>query len=575
MSREGDISTIFLVLRRLRRPLITLIVIFSIGVLGLTLVPGPVGDDGETTRISFFHAFYFISFTATTIGFGEIPETFSEQQRLWVIFCIYLSVVGWAIFITALLRLSQDDNLRKAILNSQFGREVRNLQEPFYLVCGYGETGHRICTALDRLGLRAVVVEIDASQLADIEHQRYRSDVPGLVADAANPEKLRLAGLTHRYCRGVIALTNDDAANLAVAISARLLAPNLPVLARAETRDTAANMLSFNTQHVINPFQKFGDYLSLAMHSPAAYHLLVWLTGLPGTTIIRHRDPPRGHWILCGFGNFGRSLAEAIAREGLQVTVIDLLPERQAEPHDAGFHWIRGDGTGAATLTEAGIENAAGIIAATASDVDNLSIAVTARQLNGKAFVVLRQNSVINRPLIEAFEADITMVPSEVVAQECLAILTTPLLAPFLDALHGADEAWCSDLLDQLSERFGEQVPEVWSIRLNLAETPALYRLLMQGQTIKLCDIFRDPAQRASTLNCQALQLDRDDDDRLLLPGCETALRPGDELLLVGDRSAHRDLELSLSNEHTLLYVLTGKDLPGGWVWERLSALRN
>src|SRR5690606_2620329 len=343
------------------------------------------------------------------------------------------------------------------------------------------------------------------------------------------------------YCRGVIALTNDDAANLAVAISARLLAPNLPVLARAETRDTAANMLSFNTQHVINPFQKFGDYLSLAMHSPAAYHLLVWLTGLPGTTIIRHRDPPRGHWILCGFGNFGRSLAEAIAREGLQVTVIDLLPERQAEPHDAGFHWIRGDGTGAATLTEAGIENAAGIIAATASDVDNLSIAVTARQLNGKAFVVLRQNSVINRPLIEAFEADITMVPSEVVAQECLAILTTPLLAPFLDALHGADEAWCSDLLDQLSERFGEQVPEVWSIRLNLAETPALYRLLMQGQTIKLCDIFRDPAQRASTLNCQALQLDRDDDDRLLLPGCETALRPGDELLLVGDRSAHRD----------------------------------
>src|SRR5690606_11952322 len=109
----------------------------------------------------------------------------------------------------------------------------------------------------------------------------------------ANPEKLRLAGLTHRYCRGVIALTNDDAANLAVAISARLLAPNLPVLARAETRDTAANMLSFNTQHVINPFQKFGDYLSLAMHAPAAYHLLVWLTGLPGTTIIRHRDPPR------------------------------------------------------------------------------------------------------------------------------------------------------------------------------------------------------------------------------------------------------------------------------------------
>jgi voltage-gated potassium channel len=53
-------STIFLVMRRMRAPLITLIVIFSVSVVGLTLIPG-IGPDGQPARISLFEAFYFMS----------------------------------------------------------------------------------------------------------------------------------------------------------------------------------------------------------------------------------------------------------------------------------------------------------------------------------------------------------------------------------------------------------------------------------------------------------------------------------------------------------------------------------
>ena len=58
-------DAIFLVLRRMRTPLVVLVAIFSISVFGLALIPG---KDGQ--RISPFDAFYFISYTATTIGFG-------------------------------------------------------------------------------------------------------------------------------------------------------------------------------------------------------------------------------------------------------------------------------------------------------------------------------------------------------------------------------------------------------------------------------------------------------------------------------------------------------------------------
>ena len=107
-------ATIFLVLRRMRSPLITVIVIFAISTLGLTLIPGQDAD-GNPHRVSFLHAFYVVSYTATTIGFGELPDPFTEAQRLWVTIIIYLSVFGWAYTIGSLLTLLQDRSFRQAL----------------------------------------------------------------------------------------------------------------------------------------------------------------------------------------------------------------------------------------------------------------------------------------------------------------------------------------------------------------------------------------------------------------------------------------------------------------------------
>lgn len=559
-------SIFFLIMRRLRAPLIMLITIMAVSVLGLTIAPG-VDADGNPARMSFFHALYVMSYTATTIGFGEIPFTFSDQQRLWITICIYMSVIGWAYTIGTVFSLLSDRNLQQAIRTQRFLRAVRRLREPFYLVCGYGETGRLICDALDRLGYRAVVLERDEAKVGEIELQSYHADIPALCADASNPEILEYAGLRHPHCIGVIALTNDDSANLAIAIGARLLAPRIPALCRAESPETAANMASFGTRHIINPFEKFSEYLGLALHSPAAWHLLTWLTGLPGSTVERHRDPPHGDWIICGHGRFGRMLTRVMAQESVPVTIID----RQA-PTTPQARWVQGDGTGAPALEEAGVRQAAGIVAATSNDVDNLSIAVTARELNPGLFVVLRQNHYANHALFDAFECDVNVIPSQIIAHECLAILTTPLLVPFLQEMKQRDEAWCNGLLERLTARFGWDVPAVWSVRLNAMQAPALYRRLMKGQLIRLSDILRAPEARETALACEVLYMLRDDDDHLTTPAGDTRIRAGDELLFVGTNAARRAIGLSLSNDHALEYVLTGKNLPGGWIWEKFAA---
>jgi len=325
-------------------------------------------------------------------------------------------------------------------------------------------------------------------------------------------------------------------------------------------------MASFGTRHIINPFERFSETLALSLHAPKASQLLGWLTGVPGSEVEQRRDPPRGQWIVCGHGRFGRQMVSAMDSEAVPVTIIDL------DPKPDGVHrWVQGDGTGAESLRRAGVETATGIVCGTSSDTDNLSIAVTARDLNRELFVILRQNHESNRALFDAFDADITVVPSRVIGHECIAILSTPLLVPFLDEVRARDEDWCGTQLDRLTDRLGWTVPEIRSERINLSRAPALYRRLMKGQTVTLDMLLRSPSDRARRLDCEVLFLDRDDDDHVLMPAPDATIRAGDELLLAGSRAALNDIGLIIANEHTLAYILTGEDLPGGWVWEKLA----
>jgi len=561
-------SSLLLTLRRLRAPIILLVGIFAVGMTGLVLIPG-ADASGQPVRMSLFQAFYFTSYTASTIGFGELPYPFTDRQRLWVTVIIYASVVGWAYLLANLLALGRDKAVGRAIEEKRFRRSVAALVEPFYLICGFGETGSLIAHALDRRNRRFVVLEIDEAREQEIDLMDFRQAPIALAADARLPANLEAAGLRKDNCRGVLALTNDDHANLAVAMAVRLLEPHLPVLARAMTRDTAANMASFGTDHIINPFARFGEQLALAISAPANYRLLTWLTALPGTPLGEEVAPPRGAWVVCGYGAFGREVVQAFHAQGLEVTVID--PEA---PDDPEVPVVRGTGTEAAPLVEAGIRTAVGIVAGTNDDVNNLSIVVTARELNPGLFTIARQNLQANRSLFEAFDADMTMVSSQLIAAECLAVVRAPLLVPFLARVRGHDEDWARAVTSGLQQVIGELSPAIWSVTLNISEAPAIYRLLMQGGHVRAGDLSRKPAQRDERLALVPLMLQRAD-AAVELPDEDFELKPGDQLLFAGRGEARDRQQLLLHNEAVRDYVVTGTDTATSWLWQRLRAGRS
>ena len=140
-------NVISLLLRRMRLPLIVLITTYAVAVLGLTLIPG-VDDQGNPWRMDFFHATYFVSFLGSTIGFGEIPYPFTGAQRMWTTFTIYAAVVSWLYAIGTILTVIQDQGFRRVLAFSSFTRKVRRMQEPFYIVCGYGDASRLLVREL-------------------------------------------------------------------------------------------------------------------------------------------------------------------------------------------------------------------------------------------------------------------------------------------------------------------------------------------------------------------------------------------------------------------------------------------
>ena len=556
-------STIFLVMRRMRVPLITIIVIFSVSVVGLTLIPG-IGPDGQPARISLFEAFYFMSYTATTIGFGELPWPFTPAQRLWVTFSIYLSVVGWAYAIGSLLTLLQDRSFRQALALRRFTRKVSRLREPFLLMAGYGRAGELLAKAFDTLGQQLVVIDESSDRIDALDLGSYHSDIPGLVADAANPHHLSAAGLDHPFCAGVLALTNNDETNLAVTMTAALLRPDLPVVSRTVSGTIAERMHAFGPT-VVNPFDRFGEHLRLALNAPASYQLLTWLEAGPGAELPeRGRPPTHGRWVMCGYGRFGREVTADLREGGLEVTIIEPVERGEPEP---GV--VVGDASEPAVLARADLASAAGLVAGTDNDTTNLSMLVTARRLNPHLFLAARQNQPTSAAVFEAMRVDALLVPTEVVAHEVYAQVSTPMLWRFIQEMPAQGDQWAADIIQRLLYNCGRELPALWKVKLDREQAPALGGWLAEGKVV-LKDLLRSPEDRERRLRVVPLLLLRDS-EAVLTPDGETVLAPDDELLFAGEGSERRELESTLVVDSTAAYVLFDQHIPSSWVWRKLS----
>ncbi len=524
--------------------------------------------------MSFFHAFYFVSYMGSTIGFGEIPYPFTGGQRLWTLFTIYSTVVSWLYAIGTLISLMQAPLFRATVTRNSFIRRVRKIREPFYLVCGYGDTGHALVKALAELNTQCVVVDKSADRVDELELEELPKFMPALNGDASESDVLLDAGLGSPFCHGVIAITRDDQVNLKIAVASKLLNRDVRVFCWAESRDTGANMDSFGTEHIIYPYDTFANYLSNAISLPSNYLLHQWLTSPRGTLLTEPVFPPRGNWILCGYGRFGKAVQKKLVAQGISVTVVAENHELCQPPALS----IEGRGTEEHTLREANIANASGIIAGTDNDVNNLSIVLTAKALRPDIFTIGRQEYASNNLVFHAANMDIVTNHSKLISSEVLALINTPLTNDFLLMSRHQADSWSRDIVAKLLGCVDEENPSAWVITVRPRRMPAIVEKLDRGEEVLLNHIIRSPTHRKIKLPCVPLLLARGG-EKLLLPDPATPLQAYDRILFAGNPEAKSASDAIGNSPDLLHYMITGENRARSEVWNwwknRRSALKN
>jgi len=560
MAKGSDLDRVTaIVLSEMRSPLIVLLSVNALGVAVMVIIPGVDG-----TPMGLFHAFYFMTYTATTTGFGEIPREFSDAQRMWATVCLYMSVVAWIYAIGSIIRLVQNPHFTLARAQARFARSVARIREPFFIICGFGDTGSLLARGLSDRKMNAVVIDSDIERIKALRLRDYKVLMPGLEGDASVPKNLNDAGLSRDDCKGVVLLTGDDDVNLKIAVMTRLLNPKAEVICRSTSRAHEEELIGLGSVVLADPFETFARELGFALHRPPLYTLDEWLVGAHGVKLSNLVSYPRGTWVLCGYGQLGRWLYRSLSEWGVKTIVVD----PNISIADEVTHGIEGLAT-RANLRDAGIADAVGVIAATHSDQDNLAILLAARSLNPDAQLIVRQNSHENELAFAAASADLIMQPSLVIARRILLRLISPLIQEFLEHLEQNAELLSEVVIPRLAGAIDEPDPALWTLCINTADAPGLCEYLQQSGPLYLGDIFRDARNRNRPLDAVPLMLKREN-ARMIMPDGEISLAAGDEILVCSTRAAQARARSNLANIYSLTYLATGADMPRGWLMNRL-----
>ena len=272
----------------------------------------------------------------------------------------------------------------------------------------------------------------------------------------------------------MLALTNDDEVNLAVTMAAALLRPELPVIARTVSPAIEDRMHAFGTPSVVNPFDRFGDHLRLALRAPASYQLLTWLESGPGrgTADSAAGRRPHGRWVMCGYGRFGREMTQDLRAEGLEVTIIEPLRARPSQPTRTSSSATP---PSRAVLARADLGRAVGL---RRRHRQRHHQPVAGRGRPADQPEAVRRGPAEPAGQRAVVRGDATSIrcwcPTEVVAHEVYAQLSTPLLWRFLQEMPRREDDWAAAVVGRMTQLCGGHLQELWKVRLTATEAPAL-----------------------------------------------------------------------------------------------------
>jgi Trk K+ transport system NAD-binding subunit len=528
----------------MRTPLIVLNLAHAIPIIMLTIVPG-IEVEGKTVYMSFFDAMYFVAYTATTIGFGEIPYAFSYEQRMVVFLTIYLSVPSWFYALGSIVALLQEKTFLNALKVNSFRRRVDSLNQDFILICGYNHSSKLLIDRLNQDNLyRIVVVDISNEKIEQLNTETYMPSIPSMVADASTTPTLKASGIQSPRCKYIITLFDDDQLNLKIAIRARILNEKIKILSRSNVKHGSENLTNIGVDHVIDIFDIIAKRIDAALFSPYLFNLISWIQG--GNLHVSKSDIlPTGKYIVCSGGRFGKTLQKILDKNSIEYIYVDLNKEVTKKTFSDKEFFL-----------EADIENAACIVAGTNDDAVNLSIIATARAMNPRIFVIARENESEERSLFTHLRADKIFILDQIAAIDAYNYIDRPVTLDFLRDISTLDKTAIEKTLLGITQKVNKR-PSLIEIPIIPSRAYALHKML-QTTSIALGQLLNNPYRDGINLEIVILGIKRKNGEFILLPDDTTPIEPEDHLLFATTKPSLVTFETIINHYYELYFVLNG-----------------
>ena len=290
-------------MKRFRTTIIILtlvVILLSVGTVGFHVVQG----------WGWFKSLYATLMTVSTIGAGPENELSGRGEVFNVVLILLgVAVVGFAI-----------GSLTKAVvefeLGSFFGRrrmekELSSLKNHF-IICGVGRVGRRVATEVAARKLPVLIIERDPARAVWAQERGF----PVIIGDATSEAILRKAHI--ESARALASAVTSDAQNVYIALTARGVVPDIPIVARASEEDAESKLLRAGATTVISPYSYAGQRMARVMTRPHVQRFLdIALSSLSETSLeideVRVENPSK---------LAGQTLADANIRERFGAIVL-------------------------------------------------------------------------------------------------------------------------------------------------------------------------------------------------------------------------------------------------------------
>ena len=224
-------------------------------------------------------------------------------------------------------------------------------------------------------------------------------------------------------------------------------------------------------------------------------------------------DKLKDHYIVCGFGRVGRGAAAELQHAHVPFVVVDMNPDRVEMAINAGMLAVVADSTHDETLRQVGIDRARGLVAALATDADNLFVLLSAKGLNHKISVAARAAEESAEEKMRRAGADAVFAPYSITGHRLAQSLLRPHVVQFLDFT---------------TQNIGMDV-SIEQVRISENSE-------VVSKTIKDMQLSRD-------LGVIVMAVRKNDGKMLFNPPAETAVHGGDYLIVMGPLQKLRALE--------------------------------